>query len=299
MSPLLLASRPKAGSSRLRNHVAKLEQEHPPLDLRTVDFTVRAPRAVTERYAPVLDYMARAELEVERNVLELDALLPDPPEIDQYFYRRVWGPQERQHGLILDRLLAELGLPPSTPDVSGVPLKLRLLGGIAQLAAVQDVVRMLYYLTGTTTERSALLAYQHLHDGLLEMGEDAIALTAIAPVRRQEPGHYAYYQYAARELWARLAPWQRWLTRRLRSASFAPVAANSPPQLRQVGQMMLAFGIRERSEVVEFARTVARLEGELLTAQEAGLGAPSYVVDSFARCLELATLGVEDGPVCR
>ncbi len=286
-----VATLPRPASSRLRNHVARLEQEHPPIDLESVDFTVRAPRAVAERYAPVLDYMARAELEVERNVLELDTLLPDPPEVDRYFYRHVWGPQELHHGLVLDRLQAELGLPPSTPDVSGVSLKLRLLGGIAHVGAVQNVVRMLYYLTDMTTERSALLAYQQLHDGLLEMGEDAIALTAIAPVRRQEPGHYAYYQYAARDLWARLSPWQRWLTRRLRAVSFAPVAANSTAQLRQVGEMLLAFGIRERSEVAEFARTVARLEGELLAAQEAGLEAPSYVVASFTRCLDLATSG--------
>lgn len=285
MSPV--AAQPQS-SSRLENHVARLEQEHPPLELMSVDFTVRRPREVIGRYGRVLDYMARTELEVERNVRELDVLMPDPPELDQYFYRQVWGPQERQHGLILDRLQAELGLPTSTPNVSTVPLKLRVLGGIAHLAAIQDVVRMLYYLTGMTTERSAVLAYQHLHEGLLAMGEDAIAVTAVAPIRRQEPGHYAYYQMSARQLWARLTPWQQWLTRRLRSISFAPVGANSPRELRQVGEMMLAFDIRERDEIDEFARSVARSEAELMWAQDAGLKAPSYVADAFARCLELA-----------
>ncbi|WP_188111139.1 GTP-binding protein LepA [Nocardioides antri] len=283
-----LAVKPRSSTSRLQTHVARLEQEHPPLDVASVDFTVRRPRKVIERYGRVLDYMARTELEVERNVRELDVLMPDPPELDQYFYRHVWGPQELQHGLILDRLQAELGLPLSAPNVSTIPLKLRVLGGIAHVAAVQDVVRMLYYLTGMTTERSAVLAYQHLHEGLVAMGEDAIADTAVAPIRRQEPGHYAYYQMSARQLWARLSPWQQWLTRRLRSISFAPVGANSSQELRQVGDMMLAFDIRERAEIDEFARTVARSETELLWAQEAGLGAPSYVADAFARCLELA-----------
>lgn len=284
--PLILES--DLSQPRLDVHVARLAEEHPPLDVAAVDFTVRHPEQVASRYGRVLDYMARAELEVERNILELDVLLPDPPELDQYFYRHVWGPQELQHGLILARLQVELGLAPPRPEVSTIPLKLRLLGGIAHVPAVQDVVRMLYYLTGMTTERSALLAYQHLHDGLLEIGETAIATTAVAPIRRQEPGHFAFYQLSARGLWENMRPWQRWLTRRLRSVSFAPVGANSTDQMRQVGEMMLAFGISGRAGVSGFARTVARLEAELLWAQAAGLGAPPYVLDSFARCLELA-----------
>ena len=42
------------------------------------------------------------ELEVDRNVLELMTMLPDPPEVDVHFYRDVWQPQEIQHGRILD-----------------------------------------------------------------------------------------------------------------------------------------------------------------------------------------------------
>jgi hypothetical protein len=48
--------------------------------------------------------MSRVELEVERNVLELNLLLPDPPPVDRHFYADVWLPQEIQHGLLLDRL---------------------------------------------------------------------------------------------------------------------------------------------------------------------------------------------------
>src|SRR5690606_39475055 len=47
------------------------------------------------------------------------------------------------------------------------------------LDAFQDVVRMLYYLTGMATERSAVLAYNLLHDGVAELGEDAVAQTVI------------------------------------------------------------------------------------------------------------------------
>ena len=100
---------------RLREHVDRLAVEHPPIDLETVDYTVRDPDQFGARFGHVLDYMARVELEVDRNVLELATMLPDPPEIDRYFYADVWQPQEIRHGLILDRLQVELGRPRRTP----------------------------------------------------------------------------------------------------------------------------------------------------------------------------------------
>ena len=61
--------------------------------------------------------MARVELEVDRNVLELTTMLPDPPQIDRHFYADVWQPQEIQHGLILDRLQVELGRESAEADL--------------------------------------------------------------------------------------------------------------------------------------------------------------------------------------
>ena len=56
-----------AQEHRLRDHVDRLGAEHPPLELASVDFTVHQPQLVASRFGRVLDYMARAELEVERN----------------------------------------------------------------------------------------------------------------------------------------------------------------------------------------------------------------------------------------
>ena len=116
---------------RLREHVDRLADEHPPIDLDSVDYTVRAPHQLGERFGHVLDYMARVELEVDRNVLELTTMLPDPPEIDRHFYADVWQPQEIRHGLILDRLQVELGRPPADTDLDSVGIKLRILGALA------------------------------------------------------------------------------------------------------------------------------------------------------------------------
>ena len=275
-----------ATERRLVEHVDRLAMEHPPIDLDSVDFSVRRPALLAERFGHVLDYMARVELEVDRNVLELTTMLPDPPEVDRYFYADVWQPQEIQHGLVLDKLQVELGRPPAVPDVDTVSPQLRVLGALAHLGAFQDVVRMLYYLTGMATERSAVLAYNLLHDGVLELGEDAVARTVIAPIRRQEPGHFVFYQLSARGLWSELATWQRWLVRQLRRRSFGPVGTNNAEQRADFGDVMVTLGIAEDSD--RFATQVARVEQELLWAGTNGLPVPPYVSAAFRDAVELA-----------
>lgn len=273
---------------RLHDHVRRLGDEHPPIDRATADFTVREPDLVLARYGSVLDYMARAEMEVERNVLELATLLPDPPEVDRVFYREVWGPQEWMHGVLLDELQVRLGHRPADADLTTVSPTIKVLGALAHLSPVQDVVRMLYYLTGMTTERSALLAYHKLHDGLAAMGETAVTTTIITPIRRQEPGHYAFYQMSARRLWAQLASWQRWLVRHLRALSFAPVGAGTSEQKADVGDMMIALGLDSADAAAEFSTQVARVERDLLFAARQGLRVPPYVARSLRDCVDRA-----------
>lgn len=272
-------SSPRSLDQRLRDHVERLGEEHPPIDLATVDFTVHDPQTTGDRFGPVLDYMARVELEVDRNVLELTTMLPDPPEVDRHFYADVWHPQEIRHGQILDELQQRLGRPAATPDLDTVSVKMHVLGALAHLAPIQDVVRMLYYLTGQSTERAAVLAYQLLHEGMTEIGETAVAETIVAQIRRQEPGHHAFYSMSARGLAAQLAPWQLWLVRRLRTLTFAPVGANDAEQLADFGDLMDALGIT--GEVKSFAEQTARVERELLWAHERGLRIPPYVLRAF------------------
>lgn len=264
---------------RLRDHVDRLGEEHPPIDLATVDWTVRDPATTRQRFGHVLDYMARVELEVDRNVLELTTMLPDPPEVDRRFYADVWHPQEIRHGQILDELQQRLGRPAATPDLDTVSLKMHVLGALSHLAPIRDVVRMLYYLTGQSTERSAVLAYNLLHEGLTEIGETAVAETIVAQIKRQEPGHHAFYAMSARGLAAQLATWQLWLVRRLRALSFAPVGANDAAQLADFGDVMDSLGITRQVE--SFAEQAARVERELLWAHERGMRIPPYVLRAF------------------
>ena len=272
--------------TRLADHVDRLGLEHPPIDLATVDYAVRRPDLFNSRFGHVLDYMARVELEVDRNVLELTTLLPDPPEIDRRFYAEVWQPQEIRHGQILDELQVQLGRSAAEPDLTSLGVKMRILGALAHLDAFQDVCRMLYYLTGMATERSAVLAYNLLHRGTLDMGEKAIANTIIGQIKRQEPGHYAFYQISARGLWAELAAWQRWLVRLMRRSSFSPVGANNPKQKADFGDVMTTLGIDKAPD--DFAEQIARVEKELLWARDRGLRVPDYVSRAFHEAVELA-----------
>jgi hypothetical protein len=279
-------SGPRSLERRLAEHVDRLGEEHPPIDLRSVDFTVRDPATTARRFGHVLDYMARVELEVDRNVLELTTMLPDPPEVDRHFYADVWWPQEVRHGQILDELQVRLGRPPAVTDLETVSPRLRVLGALGRLGSLEDVARMLYYLTGQATERSAVLAYRLLRDGLLDLGETAVAETVVDQIRRQEPGHHAFYAMSARGLAAELAPWQRWLVRRLRAVSFGPVGVNDEAQLADFGDVMTTLGIDR--DLTRFATMVARVETDLLGAADRGLAVPPYVVRAFREAVELA-----------
>ena len=264
----------------------RLAEEHPPIDLGTVDFSVRDPRLLSARFGHVLDYMARVELEVDRNVLELATMLPDPPEIDRVFYADVWQPQEIRHGQILDALQTRLGRGHAEADLTHVSAKIRILGALAHVNPIQDVVRMLYYVTGMATERSAVLAYNLLYDGVTELGETAVAETVVAQIRRQEPGHYAFYKMSARGLAGQLSSWQRFLVRHLRRLSFAPVGANNPDQMADFGEVMASLGIDRDLEA--FAAQISRVERELLWARDRGMRVPDYVVAAFREAVELA-----------
>ena len=272
--------------ARIAEHVAALGEKHPPLQLGPVDRTVLDPRAVAGRFGGVIDFMARVELEVERNVLELLMLIPDASQTDVTFYRDVWGPQEIQHGLILDQLQEDLGLAPAKPELTGINGRIRVLASLCHLPAIQDVARLLYYLTGAATERSAVAAYSLLGTGLLQMGERAIASTIIAPIKRQEPGHFAFYQMSATAMVqaGELAPWQLRLARFLRSRAFDLVGVNHPAQKAEYGAVMLATGIAE--DVERHARDIGRVEHNLLWAREKGMEVPTYILKAMRDCLE-------------
>jgi len=272
---------------KIADHVKRLGDLYPPIPLDTVDRTILDPDAVKAKFSYVLDYLARVELEVDRNVLELLVLLPDVDETNRMFYADVWQPQEIQHGLILDRLQQDLDMPAAEPHLD-VSAKIKMLGALAHFEPIQQVAKLLYYLTGASTERQAVLAYNQIHAGLTDLGERAIAETIISPIKQQEPGHFAFYQMSATAMIqaGELKPWQLFLARVLRERSYGLVGTNAIDRYKaDMGAVIISLGMEHGLE--EYAREIGRVESRLLWANDQGMDVPSYILKALRESIEL------------
>jgi len=272
----------------LHRFVESFADEHPPLSLDDADLTVKDPELVRRRYGAVFHYLSRVELEVERNVLELRALMPDATETDRFFYEDVWSPQELQHGILLDAVQQRFGMMPAETDLQ-LSVGMQVIGVLSRLPGMLGVIRLLYYLTGAATERSAVVAYSRLIDGLQEIGEDAIAETVIAPIKRQEPGHFAFYRLSAETLVQEegLRDWQLHLARILRRRSFSLVGVGNRRQQADFGDVARALDFD--SDLVVIARQISLVERELLWAKQHGLQVPGYILAALQEAIVLST----------
>ena len=280
-------SGPIVDASRIREHVVRLGERYPPIDLSTVDYHVVNPRQVLDRFSHSLEFMARVEMEVERNVLELAIMLPDVSETDRLFYADVWSPQEVHHGIVLDTLSQKLGLPPTKADLTTIVPSVRVLGALSHLPVLHEIIRLLYYLTGAATEKSAILAYNAMSEGLTEMGETAIKKTVIDAIKVQEPGHFAFYRMSALEMVQKkvLAPWQLHLAAFLRSRAFSLVGAYTKSQKTKFGGVLIELGLEAQLEAT--VRDVVRIEQQLLWAQKEGMQVPKHALRAFRDSVEL------------
>jgi hypothetical protein len=243
----------------------------------------------------VIDYLARVELEVDRNVLELLVLLPDVDEINKTFYADVWQPQEIQHGLILDRLQQDLGRTAAKPELE-LSFGIKILGALAHLKPIQEIAKLMYFLTGASTERQAVLAYNKINKGMQELGEAAISETIITPIKQQEPGHFAFYQMSATAMIQDgvLKPWQLFLTRVMREKSYHLVGTNHRKRYKaDLGSVMTTLGIDDDLE--GYAREVGRVENRLLWAHKHGMEFPPYILKAIRESVELYRERLERG----
>jgi hypothetical protein len=280
---------------KIAEHVQRLGELYPPIPLDSVDQTIKRPWLVAKKFGPVIDYLARVELEVDRNVLELLVLLPDVDNVNKTFYADVWQPQEIQHGLILDRLQQDLGRTAAEPHLE-VSFGIKILGALAHLKPIQDVAKLMYFLTGASTERQAVLAYNKINRGLQELDETAISETIISPIKQQEPGHFAFYQMSATAMIQDkvLKPWQLLLTRVMREKSYHLVGTNKMKRYKaDMGGVMVDLGLDHDLE--GYAREVGRVENRLLWAHKQGMEFPPYILKALKESVDLYRERLERG----
>jgi hypothetical protein len=280
---------------KIAEHVQRLGEHYPPIPLDSVDRTIKRPRLVARKFGHVIDYLARVELEVDRNVLELLVLLPDADETNKTFYADVWQPQEIQHGLILDRLQQDLGREAAKPHLE-VSFGIKILGALAHLKPIQDIAKLMYFLTGASTERQAVIAYNKINQGMQELGETAISETIITPIKQQEPGHFAFYQMSATAMIQGkvLKPWQLFLTRVMRERSYHLVGTNKMDRFKaDMGAVMADLGLTDDLE--GYAREVGRVENRLLWAHKEGMDFPPYILKAIRESVDLYRERLERG----
>ena len=136
-----------------------------------------------------------------------------------------------------------------------------------------------------------MLAYGRLSGGMRRLGEHAIARTVIDQIKRQEPGHFAYYALSARWMIQHrvLAPWQLHLARVLRRRSFGLVGANNEVQRAQFGELVQTLDLADG--LPAYAHQISVVERELLWAGQQGMYVPPYVLKALDDALELARSG--------
>jgi hypothetical protein len=272
---------------KIAEHVERLGELYPPIRLDSIDRTIKRPWLVAKRYGHVIDYLARVELEVDRNVLELLVLLPEADDTNKTFYADVWQPQEIQHGLILDRLQQDLGRAPAEPELE-LSFGIKILGALAHLKPIQDIAKLIYFLTGASTERQAVLAYNKINQGMQELDESAISETIITPIKQQEPGHFAFYHMSAAAMIQDkvLKPWQLFLTRVMRERSYHLVGTNRMKRYQaDLGEVMTDLGLDDNLE--GYAREVGRVESRLLWAHKQGMDFPPYILKALKESVDL------------
>jgi hypothetical protein len=292
---MVTVPRQRITQKKIAEHVQRLGELYPPIPLDSVDRTIKRPWLVAKRFGHVIDYLARVELEVDRNVLELLVLLPEADETNKTFYADVWQPQEIQHGLILDRLQQDLGRTAAKPELE-LSLGIKILGALAHLKPIQDIAKLMYFLTGASTERQAVLAYNKINAGIRELGETAISETIITPIKQQEPGHFAFYQMSATAMIQDkvLKPWQLFLTRVMREKSYHLVGTNRMKRYQaDMGRVMTDLGLDDNLE--GYAREVGRVENRLLWAHKQGMEFPPYILKALKESVDLYRERLERG----
>lgn len=270
---------------KMADQLDRLEEMHPPIPIDSVDFTIERPDVLSgPEFAAAFGYFGRVETEVIRNVMELEVLLPNADDNTRRFYQ-IWEDQEVPHGVIFDTLQGHLGLEPETPDLNTISRSLQIAGRLSHLPGMHDVLLHTYLSSGAMHERLTALGYELLKQRLQDLGETALVETAIVPIKIQESGHFAYYVAASRDVRDRLAPWQLYLSRLIKTKAYAPVGAGNDEQKADFGG--IAITLLDGQEIDRFADPVQRVAQELLVAKDSGLILPKFVLKGLQESIEL------------
>jgi hypothetical protein len=246
----------------LEARVGRLEDD-PPIRVDSVDLDIRHPAELGRTFEEIFAYIATVEGTVTRNVVEINALLPDLDELDLRFLS-AWSSHELAHAAIFDALQAELGIVPDgpsrdVPDGSGSPrprATFRIVGILAANRWLQDVLKLVYLSLGAMHEHMTFDAYRHMAGQFAALGEDGLVATVTTPISRQEAAHLGYYRLAASTHRRRLSLTQIDLARWITARTYAPVGA-SPCGKLPAGRVFTGLAGDDVVEVLDAVQAIA------------------------------------------
>jgi hypothetical protein len=273
----MLDGRPSAEAA-LANVESKL-----PLVIADIDFDLRDRDRLAERLARPLAYAQRVEAVVTG--LGIETLLPRHGSVVRRFLS-VWIDDETTHGDALALLLRELGLPHYELRPSRLPPHnqlAKLLGVLSERA--HQIVEVIWATQGAMNEHLAMSAYLRMGAIAQELGEHSLYETLFRRLRSHEAAHKAFYAAHARDVGAKLLPWQRRVARTIVVTTYAPVGAGGKVDKPAFGHTVrdLSGGDRWEDVIADPVQVVA----ERLLAD--GEPLPPFVRRSVERCL--ATVG--------
>jgi hypothetical protein len=170
------------------------------------------------------------------------------------------------------------------------------LGALAHFKPIQDIAKLMYILSGASTERQAVLAYNKINQGMQEPDETAISQTIITPIKHQEPGHFAFYHMSAAAMIQDkvLKPWQLFLTRVMRERSYHLLGTNRMERYQaDLGKVMTYLGLDDDLE--GYAREVGRVENRLLWVHKQGMDFPPYILKALKESVDLCRERLQRG----
>lgn len=255
-----------------------------PLVFEEIDFTIRDVERLRAALTAPLEYAQRVEAAVVTEGIE--TLMPRRDARIAEFLE-VWTLDEHGHARALGELMRLLGLEPRPIGEASLPMHNRLLGRLASASAsVHETITTIWGVAGAMNEHLAMAAYTRMSAILRDLDERALHDTLFRSLRAHESAHKNFYVSVATEGWARLAPWQRRLTRSVVTRTYAPVGAGAAQDRPSMARTIDGLAGREWEEsIVDPVQAVAdRLLG-------GGDDVPPFVRKSFAKCLATDPVG--------
>jgi hypothetical protein len=225
-----MEQRPVPSSEDLIGRVEKLE-EGGPIDISTVDFTMRNKEEVARQLGKPLAYIDSTESQVPlRYVPDLGTFLPHAEDYVGRFITE-WGIEEGIHGDITDKTLGEINYPRPVLDPGDSSHFIKIGGAINnRVPAFHQMSLVAYLVEGAMQERLTMQGYHLLVPKLKDLAGEEIVRTGFQKIQKQEPGHYNFYKDAARYEASKLPKWQRYVVWAAIAKTWDPVGANTAQQ---------------------------------------------------------------------